>query len=140
MRKWTIAMVATVSLFVGIFISDKAVQASGITTPIRAKAVAMAAAAYPSDCNSGSVICYYDQGAAGGFLLKSATSTYAKSACYTAYSQIQVANYISNPSASAFVVYLNTSCSGISAPIYAHSSGAMNSQWSKKIRSIVKIS
>lgn len=45
MRKWTIAMVATVSLFVGIFISDKAVQASGINTPIHDRAVAMAAAA-----------------------------------------------------------------------------------------------
>lgn len=135
-------MVATVSLFVGIFISDKAVQASGITTPIHDKAVTIALLAYPSDCNSNGYICYYDDTAGKVLLSKTAPQAiYNKSICYSGnyIADAAKAGYISNPTVSDFVVYLNTSCSGTSAPIYAHSSGAMNSQWNNKIRSLVRV-
>jgi hypothetical protein len=51
------------------------------------------------------------------------------------------AGYISNPSSSDFVVYTTTTCSGVNhAPIYAHSSGAMNSTYNNNIRSLVRVS
>lgn len=100
------------------------------------------AQAYPSSCASGSYICYYDD-TAGTVKLSAVISTnYGKSLCYSGSSitDAQKSGYISNPSGNLFWVYLNTTCSGTYAPIYAHSSGAMNSTWNNKIRSLVRAS
>jgi hypothetical protein len=105
--------------------------------------IATPAYAYPSSCNISGYICYYSN-TAGTVLISenAATVVYAKSVCYSGNYIFDAAeaSYISNPSASNFVVYLNTSCSGTSAPVYAHSSGAMNSTWNKRIRSLVRVS
>jgi hypothetical protein len=96
---------------------------------------------YPSDCANSAYICFYENSnPAQGWDERSAPSIYGKSLCYPADSVVKLTRYISNPTSSAFVVYLNSGCSGTSAPVYAHSSGAMNSTWAAKIRSIVRVS
>ena len=97
-----------------------------------------AAQAYPSDCSSSAYICFYDNTNGTGLLVKAAPSVYPKSVCHVATPSEQRTSYISNPTSASFVVYLNTSCSGTSAPVYAHSSGAMNSTWNNNIRSFFR--
>jgi len=93
---------------------------------------------YPSDCSSSAYICFYDNTNGTGLLVKAAPSVYPKSVCHVATPSERKTSYISNPTSESFVVYLNTSCSGTSAPVYAHSSGAMNSTWNNKIQSFFR--
>ncbi len=134
MMKLKVALAALfVSLFgaVGLVVSGESAHAN--ETP----------AFYPSDCANSAYICFYENSnPAQGWDQRSAPSVWSKSVCYpeSSSSIIGLTRYISNPTSSNFVVYLNSGCSGTSAPIYAHSSGAMNSQWAAKIRSIVRVS
>lgn len=114
-----------------------------VLTAVALFAAPAAAYAYPSDCSNSAYICFYTSTSpAGGWDQKDVPSVWSKSVCYSvsASSIIGRTGYISNPTSSGFAVYLNSTCSGTVAPIYAHSSGAMNSTWNAKIRSLVRLS
>lgn len=100
---------------------------------------AVPAYAYPADCTSSAYICFYDTTSAGGTEAQDSSTLYTQSVCYTADSIQKVTSYIANPTSWRFNVYLTTNCTGAVGPIYAHSTGPMNSTWSNKIRSIAKI-
>jgi hypothetical protein len=131
MKKTIAAFTAFCALLVSLFAAPAAAQAN--ETP----------AFYPSDCSNSAYICFYENSnPAQGWDQRTVPSAWSKSVCYStsASTVIGLTRYISNPTASNFVVYLNSTCSGTSAPIYAHSSGAMNGTWAAKIRSIVRFS
>jgi hypothetical protein len=97
------------------------------------------ASAYPSDCNSGGYICFYSDTAGHNMISKTAATIYPKSICWPLSGQENNnIGYISNPSSSSFVVYLNGSCSETSAPVYAHSYGGMNITWNHTISSLFR--
>ena len=128
---------ALVALFVSLF------GAAGVLAQAPAAQANETPAFYPSDCANSAYICFYENSnPAQGWDQRTVPSAWSKSVCYpeSSGSIIGLTRYISNPTGSNFVVYLNSGCSGTSAPIYAHSSGAMNSQWAAKIRSIVRLS
>jgi hypothetical protein len=110
---------------------------------VGAVAVATPAMAYPSDCTNAAYICWYENSnpAQGWDEQDAPQAIYAKSVCYSKSSSTVIGKtrYIANPTSSSFVVYLNSSCSGTSAPVYAHSTGAMNATWAAKIRSLVRV-
>jgi hypothetical protein len=112
-----------------------------------ALAVAIGVAAIPAtpalavpSCGSG-FICFYDATDGSTLLAKVAASSYTRSFCYTASSgKIPAATsyIVNNPDSSAFVVSTATNCGPTTGPIFANSSGTMNSTFSNHIKSIFK--
>lgn len=105
--------------------------------------IAAPAMAYPSDCSNSAYICFYTSTSpSGGYAQRDAPSVWSKSICYSASagSIIGRTGYISNPTASSFVVYTDSYCLDNPGPIYAHSSGAMNSTYNARIRSYFRAS
>lgn len=103
--------------------------------------IANPANAYPASCidNGNVYLCKYGNTNGTDLLTKIAYSAYVQSRCYPVAGVEQETSYVANPTAQRFNVYLTSNCTGLVGPIFAHSTGAMNSTWNNNIRSIVRI-
>jgi hypothetical protein len=115
-----------------------AIVAAGLAAT--AGIIGVASPAQAASCASG-YICFFDNTNGTTLLEQALATSYPRSICESWSGQTYKDNkvgYIVNNSGYSFVVYLNYSCSGTSAPVYANSQGAMNSTWNNSISSIFR--
>lgn len=89
-------------------------------------------------CGSG-FICVYDDLTGTSLMAKKYWTDWAQSVCYGMSSLDNRASYFVNDSGHDLIVSTGYSCSGTTAPIYAHSAGAMNATFNNSISSWYRV-
>ena len=95
------------------------------------------AQAAPS-CGSG-YICGYDAIDGTSLMFKKYWTDWVQSVCYGMSSYDNRVSYMVNDSGHDLIVSTSYSCSGTTAPIYAYSSGPMNSTFNNNISSWYRV-